>query len=904
MAPFPPDDAGPESGPAPSDAPHDAPARGLRFERLKHGLRSLERRIRRLPRTRVFWGVVALTALAAAGWQRCGIRGCPAVARLASYQPGGASLLLDRNGETIAKLGPVDHAVVEIASLPDYVPAAFVAVEDKRFYRHHGVDWRRVVGAGLANLKAGEAVQGSSTITMQLSRNLFPDRIRAREKTLRRKLLEVRVAREIERRFSKTEILELYLNHIYFGAGAYGIEAAARQYFDRPARKLTLEQAAVLAALPRAPSHYDPREHADAARQRRDLVLALMAEQGHVTARQADAARSKSLRVASGRDRSRVASPRAPYFVAHVRDLLEDRLGEDLYARPLRIHTTLDLRAQEAAEEELEKQIRRVEGGAFGRFAGPARARHETGAAQTDYLQGAVVMLDHETGDVMALVGGRDARESSFDRAIDGKRQTGSAFKPFVYATALTRGWSPSDLLDDSPYRLVSGRETWEPRNADGEYMGPVTLREALVWSRNVPTIRLAEQVGVGRIASVAKAAGIRADMSGTPAIALGVAEASPLELTAAYTAFAAEGQSVTPRFVLRVEDKDGRVLWAPDVERRRVLSPATAFLMTDLLRDVVDHGTGRHVRLAGYHGLAAGKTGTTNDGADTWFVGYTPRLTAAVWIGFDRPRPIAGGAGGGPIAAQAWGRMMNRIPGLAGRSEWERPQQVVAVAVDPETGLALAEGCEPRDGEARTELFLRGREPDTVCPDARPGPSLIDRIGSGIGGRIAGWWDGFLGERPVRVASSDERGRRDEADESEVWRSQERDEWNGPPMWPGGGRNGEWAEDLRDAVQENLERRSDERERVVDWLRQLAETVEDADIEPRDARRIQGWIEGVIRSVEQAERSARRPDDRDVGRWMDGMIDRLGGEQLRPEQRRELQRELRRAARELHSLE
>ncbi len=895
MAPNPSDGAGPDSAPGPTGDATGSGRHARRFPRIKPRFTRLKRGLSRVARSRRAWAVVGVIALlGAVSWHRCGIRGCPAVATLASYQPGGASLVLDRNGQTVASLGPVDHAVVEIGSLPAYVPAAFIAVEDKRFYRHHGVDWRRVLGAGFANLKAGGTRQGSSTITMQLTRNLFPDRIRASDRTLHRKLLEVRVAREIERRFSKQEILELYLNHIYFGAGAYGIEAASRQFFDRPASKLTLEQAAMLAALPKAPSHYDPRHDADAARSRRNLVLSLMADQGRITAEEADAARAKPLRVASARDRRRTPSPRAAYYVQHIRDLLEDKLGEDLYSRPLRIHTTLDLRVQEVAEEELEKQIRRVESGAFGAFDGPTRAQFKAGSAQTEYLQGAVVVMDQETGDVLALVGGRSATESSFDRAIDGQRQAGSAFKPFVYAAALSRGWSPSDILDDSPYRLVSGGRTWEPRNADGDFIGPVTVRDALVFSRNVPTIRLAERVGVSNIEHLAKDAGLDADLDGTPVEALGVEDVSPLELTAAYTAFAAEGTAVQPRFILSVEDPDGKVLWQPDVERKVVMTPATAFIMTDLLRDVVDRGTGRHVRYAGYRGIAAGKTGTTNDGADTWFVGYTPRLTAGIWVGFDKPRPIAAHASGGPIAAQVWGRMMNRIPDLAGRNEWQRPQQVVTLSIDPETGLALADGCEPADGEARTELFLRGSEPETVCPDVRSGPSWVDRVA----GRLGEWWNGFLGDRPVEVADRNHDG---ESQQSGRGNEDDRNDRRppAPPVredWP----TGDWTVNLRDALEESVRQRTEDRERVLEWLQDLSDAVDDIDLRDRDARRIQTWIDGIKRSVEQADRASRRQDPEALQRWMDGMIDRMGGQNLDPDTRRQLRRELMRAAQNL----
>ena len=670
---------------------------------------------RRLGRSRVFWAMVGLLLVLAVVWQRCGLSGCPAVSRLASYQPGGGSVLLDRTGRKFADLGPVDHKIIEIESLPEYVPAAFVAVEDKRFYHHHGVDWRRVVGAAVANVRAGRSAQGSSTISMQLSRNVFPERIRASERTLRRKLLEVRVARDIEQRFTKSEILELYLNHIYFGAGAYGIEAAARQYFGRAAKDLTLDQAATLAALPKAPSHYDPRRSPSRSKTRRDLVLGLMSEQGLITDAQRRKAEQSTIRVAAPRN-ARDDGPRAAWFVQVVRDLLEERLGEDLYSQPLSIHTTIDLRAQRAAEEQLEAQLRRVENGNYGTFQGPKIAQYQPGSGSTDYLQGAAVVMDNATGDVLALVGGRDARQSTFNRAIAAKRQAGSSFKPFVYATAIGRGWSPVQVLDDSPYRLVTNGKPWEPSNYDGDFMGPITLRDALVFSRNVPTIRLAGDVGEKNIIRLARSAGIHAELRETPMIALGIAEVSPLELTSAYTSFAGQGTMVEPRFVLRVEGRDGHVLWQPEVRSHAAMDPGVAWVMTDLMRDAVDRGTGRSVRYAGYRGMAAGKTGTTNEGADNWFVGYTPRVTAGIWIGFDRPREIASGASGA-VTAFAWGAMMSRIASWADGSPWNPPDRVVSVSIDPQTGLALEDGCLPREGEARTEYFLRGKAPDASCP-------------------------------------------------------------------------------------------------------------------------------------------------------------------------------------------
>jgi penicillin-binding protein 1A len=872
-------------------------------------------RFRRLGRSRVFWAMVGVLLIFAVAWQRCGLRGCPAVSRLASYQPGGASVLLDRTGQVFADLGPVDHTVVEIESLPDYVPAAFVAVEDKRFYHHHGVDWRRVFGAAIANVRAGRRAQGSSTISMQLSRNVFPERIRASDRTLRRKLLEVRVARDIEKRFTKSEILELYLNHIYFGAGAYGIEAAARQYFGRAAKDLTLEQAATLAALPKAPSHYDPRHNPTASKARRDLVLALMSVQGLISDAQRQKAAQSKIRVASPRN-ARDDGPRAAWFVQVVRDLLEERLGEDLYSQPLRIHTTIDLRAQRAAEEQLEAQLRRVENGNYGGFHGPKLAQYKPGSGSTDYLQGAAVVMDNATGDVLALVGGRDARHSTFNRAIAARRQAGSSFKPFVYATAIARGWSPVQVLDDSPYRLVTDGKPWEPSNYDGDFMGPITLRDALVFSRNVPTIRLADDVGEKNIIKLAHTAGIHAELRETPMIALGIAEVSPLELTSAYTSFAGQGTMVEPRFILRVESADGRVLWQPDVRSHSVMDRGVAWVMTDLMRDAVDRGTGRSVRYAGYRGMAAGKTGTTNDGADNWFVGYTPRVTAGIWIGFDKPREIAPKASGA-VAAFAWGAMMSRIASWADGSPWNPPDRVVSVSIDPQTGLALEDGCLPTEGEARDEYFLRGKAPEASCPErvADVGKaSWYDRALAWAGQ----WIDRIQERRGDRLAAASSREDREQEAVSRSAPEPVRpdDSWRGrsrpvPGEWQAG--NGDewvsqpdvdWAGNMADALRDAIDQQRDHEDEVVDWLTEIADQLKDR-LDRRDARRVDDWLESALRTFEDARRESRRNDRQQIDAWLQEARARSGnGNRLSEQQRAEIERQAREALRSLRILD
>ena len=691
-------------------------------------LRRALRRLRDIPLRSLAVAVAAASAafvlLLALAWWRCGFDGCPDVSRLASYQPGGAPLLLDRQGEVFADLAPPEPVIVPLHALPSHVPQAFLAIEDQRFYEHDGVDWRRIGGAAVANLRAGGFEQGFSTITMQLARNVFPDRIPARERTTSRKLLEVRVAKEIEAEYSKDEILEMYLNHIYFGSGAHGVEVAAQSYFGRPAAELTLAQAALLAALPKAPSHYDPRRRPRAALERRNLVLALMERQGRIPRFAAEAARAEPLGVVRRRPEERVKASLAPYFVEQVRVELEERFGEGLYAQPLRIWTTLDSAVQRAADEELARQLRAIEDGELGRFEGDGYAPDaEPSENGTSYLQGAVVAIDPRRGDVLAWVGGRDFAHSQFDRVAMAQRQVGSAWKPFVYAAALARGWALSQPLSDRRLTLrMADGQVWQPKNFSDRYEGPMPLREALVRSQNVPTVRLASEVGFGAVADLAERAGIEGPISEYPAMALGAVSASPLELATAYTPFANGGIMVEPRLVQRVEDQDGKVLWEPGVARREVVEPPVAYLVTDVLAEALGQGTAAGALPAGFAVPAAGKTGTTNAGTDAWFVGYTPDLVAAVWIGFDRPRPIVEQASGGRLAAPVWGRLAGRVYSRREPPEpWEMPEQVVARQVDPATGLVIAEGC--AHGGGRRELFIEGMEPAAFCPGEEPAP-------------------------------------------------------------------------------------------------------------------------------------------------------------------------------------
>ena len=660
-------------------------------------------------------GVLAVLALLFVLYQRCGISGCPDVDTLNGYMPDEASKIVDYRGAEIGKLYLTRRTLVPLDTLPKHVPAAFVAMEDRRFYDHNGVDWRRVFGAAYKNVKSLGIEEGSSTITMQLARNVFPEKLPANKKTMFRKLAEAKVASSIEKKLTKDEILELYLNQIYFGQGAWGIEAAAQEYYGKPAAKLTLPEAATLAALPRAPSRLNPRSNKEMALKGRRMVLDRMVQEKMITEAEAEEAANAKLRLRRGKLKT---NDPAPYFVEAVRNVLEGELGDAIYSEGYTIHTTLDASMQRVVEEELSKQLRAIEAGGFGSF------RHKTFAVAradtsdeadggTQYLQAAAIFMDPKTGDIRALVGGRNYEDSEFNRALSAKRQPGSSFKPFVYAAAFDQGYAPTHRLMDRPLRLVlDRRNVWEPKNYDGTYSDAVTMRDALAQSKNIPTVRLATEIGVARVVEMARQMGISGNIPAVPSVVLGSAEVTPIEMTAAYAAFANLGDRPDPRFVTKVVDRDGHIVWSAEVRRERVIEPRTAFMTTSLMQDVVDRGTATAVRAVGYREPAAGKTGTTNDAADIWFIGFTPNMVGTIWIGFDERKTIVARGSGGEIAAPVWGRIMSRSKQPSGG--WAPPAGIEMRQVD-QFGNLVGENC-PITGTVRREYFLEGSAPFASC--------------------------------------------------------------------------------------------------------------------------------------------------------------------------------------------
>ncbi len=678
--------------------------------------------------TSLLLGVGFVVGLAYGSWTRvCAGRACPSIAILDDYRPQQASKVYAADGRLITELGYERRTVIPLQEMPPYLRQAFIAIEDKRFYQHHGIDYSRILGALRANVFAGHVVQGFSTITMQLARNVFSDRI-TREKSLVRKLREARVALELERTYSKDRILELYLNQIALGNGAYGVQSAAQRYFGKPARDLSLPEAAMLAALPKSPATYNPRRHPSRAVQRRNLVLDLMADQGYISEAQAEEAKAYPLTLAARADYGDVA----PYFVEWIRQQLDDKFGRDLYEKGYRVYTTLDLDMQEAAERSLEAQLEAIEGGAYGKFphrtyaqyieSNTATAGNEEQTA-TPYLQGAMVAMD-TSGAVRAMVGGRDFDDSKFNRATQAERQPGSTFKLFVYSAAIRGGHSPNEVLPDSALSLpMSDGTIWEPHNFEQDTTSALeTLRRGLALSLNLVTIRLGLELGPEAVVAEARKYGISTPVPPVPSMFIGSASVIPLEMVSAYTAPATLGVRAFPYAILRVEDADGKVLFEQQPRRERVMSTDQAYVLNDMLRDVVRYGTASGaVRRAGFDLPAGGKTGTTNDYTDVWFIGYTRELVAGFWMGFDTPQTIRVNAQGGLYAAPAWGNFMKEVyerrppPG-----DWGKPTGMVQREIDITSGKLATPYCPA--SVRRWEVFAPNNVPTEFCP-LHPGP-------------------------------------------------------------------------------------------------------------------------------------------------------------------------------------
>lgn len=613
-----------------------------------------------------------------------------------------SSVILDRNGRILAKLyAEENRSDKKLADMPPLLRRAAIATEDKRFYEHAGVDPLGITRAIVTDVVLGKKAQGGSTITQQYVKQAFV----TDEKTLKRKVMEAMLANRIEKRHTKDEILELYLNTIYFGHGAYGVESAARAYFGKGVEKLTLPEAAMIAGVIKSPGRYSPYIDPAAAKDRRDTVLGQMLEQGYITAAEHDAAVASPIKTAGLKQ----ASAKAPYFVEWVKAQLAEKYGQDqLYRGGLRVKTTLDLRMQTAAENSVAAVLNRK--------ADPSAA---------------IVSIRPGTGEVLAMVGGRDFKTQQFNAAVQGAgRQPGSAFKPIVLTTALAKGVSPSAAFESGPVKLKVGDQTWSVTGAHGGRKGLMRLREATEQSVNSVFAQLILDVTPDAVVKTAASMGLPNDITPVPAIALGGLETgvTPLEMANAYATLAAGGKVSTPFGISEVRDSAGKVIFSAKNTSKDAIDPAVAYLTTDILRGVITRGTGT---AAAIDRPAAGKTGTTQENRDAWFVGYTPQLATAVWMGYTAGAKAMNNVHGqqvtgGSFPARIWARFMKAALKDQPKLNFEKPSGLKTVKVCAETGLAATEYCPQKMNELMLESTKLGPCKKHALPAQIKIPNLV----------------------------------------------------------------------------------------------------------------------------------------------------------------------------------
>ncbi len=616
-----------------------------------------------------------------------------------------SSHVYDRNGKELCQFWKQKRTVVPLSRISKHLGNAILAMEDHDFYNHHGYDLDGIVRAAWANLRAGKIEQGGSTLTQQLAKNTLLD---ARQ-SYWRKLRELWLARKIEQRYSKDQILEFYVNRIYWGSGFYGAEEASQGYFGKSANELSLSDAALLAGITAAPSVYSPHAKLDRCLRRRELVLDAMVRHGFATADEVEAARREPVVIQPKPEQTNTLA----YAADAIRAEVLHTLGyKQTFAGGLRVHTTIDAKMQLAAEETVGKHLARIENDYKLLKRGPVTQRPvaKNATNRTDNLQGALLSMNAQTGEILALVGGRSFIDSKFNRALYGKRQPGSAFKAIVYAAALNAGMTPATVIEDEPLEFQTQEGLYTPTNSDQEFSGAVTLRTALRKSINSVAVQTGQTVGVDRIVALARAMGLEGPLPAVISLPLGSVEATLFDMVRAYSVFPNQGQLAQPVLLRRIEDKQGKILYQAKPEVHQVLSTEVAFLMTSMLMDVVNRGTGTGVRAGGYQMPVGGKTGTTNDYRDAWFIGFTPEVVTGVWVGYDQPREIARRAYGARLAVPLWTAFMKQVP--PSTKKFSRPPGIVEQLICDETGLLATPNC-----NVIIEYFTQSNSPQELCP-------------------------------------------------------------------------------------------------------------------------------------------------------------------------------------------
>jgi len=620
------------------------------------------------------------------------------IAMYPSFVPGYISIkVFDSHARFVGRLLPEKRYWAPIDQIPIFLQKALVAIEDARFYEHMGIDLRGITRALVKDVIKGRMAEGGSTITQQLIKNKYF----SGKKTIERKVKEGLLAMEYERKYSKKQILEMYFNEVYFGNGAWGIVQAARLYFDKYPRELTDAECAILAGVPKAPSRYNPLDKPSVTRDRKNLILKRMTELKMITPGREKQLRAQPIAV--------VQPGEAPYYLAHIRSKLINRYGAEIIEQGgLDVIAAMDLKLQRLAERVLREGVGRI----------------------SSQLQGALLSLDPHTGDVLAVAGGTDFKRSSYNRAFFAKRQPGSTIKPLIYAAALGKGFTAGSIWNDDPVAYPRNEhETWKPRNYGNEHYGNLPLRQALAYSDNIITIKLLEAFGVPDFVRFAGTLGLSLRSPNDLSLALGTNEVTLSELMLAYTPLANGGMRPEPRTIIRIYERY-RNNWTeipPAVNP--VLSPAIAYVTTSMLKDVLVYGTAKSLRGFSRERPAAGKTGTTDDYRDAWFIGYTPQMITGVWAGYDKPTPMGRGFTGGAICAPIWGRFMRSALADKPAVDFPKPDSVVSVQIDPTTGDLATPDCPKK----REEFYVSGTQPTVYCPNhgepdlapASPAPEL-----------------------------------------------------------------------------------------------------------------------------------------------------------------------------------
>lgn len=613
----------------------------------------------------------------------------PDISSMADYQPHATSFIMDKDGETIGWAFAENRQLAGLDEMPKMLTNAFVAAEDARFFQHPGVDTWSIARALIHNIKDGGRGQGASTITQQVARSL----LLSPEKTYTRKIKEAILAYRIDKFLSKNDILHIYLNQIYLGEGAYGVSAAAQTYFGKPIKDLTLGEISILAGLPQAPSRYSPFKHFEKAKARQAYVLNRMAEDGYITPTAARKAYNDPLLWATQAGPPSVAE----YFVQQVKNYVSDTYGKNLLNQGgLKIYTTLDLNLQKNAATAIQQgiaqwKIRQPQGG--------------------EPPQSALVSIETATGRVLAMVGGTEFKASQFNRATQARRQPGSSFKPIIYATAFGKGYTPNSIIDDAPIEFKTGSGIWRPKNYNDKFAGPTTLRNALIHSNNIVTIKLLQNVGTKPTIQLAHDMGIASPLEANLSLALGSSVVSLLELTAAYAVFADSGQFRAPILIDRIIDRNGKVLEQFANKPRQVLDERVAYQITYLLKGVIEEGTGKKAKGIPF---AGGKTGTTDQNIDAWFIGYTPRLVTGVWVGYDKLKTLGKKETGGQAAAPTWQAFMANATAYQANKDFPVPEGITFIPIPNKNGAMeepLSDTVPPGTFPPDTQATWNGRQ-------------------------------------------------------------------------------------------------------------------------------------------------------------------------------------------------